>query len=77
MTNRHERPTHAYIGRCRGCNRVLASCAEMRCDLRDVGRSVAEMIASDLTVERVLMSDAMLDFGDCQCPRTVQETMPL
>jgi hypothetical protein len=72
-----EKPIHSYIGRCAGCKRVLVIAADMQTARRFTARSVAEMIASGLIVERVLRSEATLDFGDCACPQTIQEEMPL
>jgi hypothetical protein len=68
------KPTHAYIGKCKGCNKTEASCAETP-DLKWVGKQVGEMIACGLVVERVLLTEAMVNFGACACPKTVQEEL--
>lgn len=71
MTN----PTHAYIGRCRGCNLTQAACIETIGNLARVGKSVAEMIECDLIVERVALAQAVTDFRPCACLHIVQEPL--
>lgn len=66
------RPTHTYIGRCRGCKVILSSAYDLVDDPKGTSKFVADMIKRSLEVERVPL--ATVDLGDmtCRCKATAQ-----
>lgn len=69
-----KKPEYAYIGKCEGCGMTEATCA-VTPDLKWVGKQVGEMISCGLLVERVLLANAVENFGRCKCPKPVQEEL--
>ncbi len=68
---KHQRPTHCYKGRCRGCNAVLASCYDMAEAPKETGKMVAEMIQGGLIVSHEVFPGASM--GECTCPKPEQQ----
>lgn len=67
----HQRPTHCYKGRCRGCNAVLASAYDMIEAPKDTAAMVAEMIQCGLIVAHEVFPGASM--SECSCPKPEQQ----
>jgi len=70
-------PTHSYIGRCRKCNGVIASIADMpdsKSNRSFTATNVAQAIRDGYIIERVPLATVSLD--GCSCGKEPVE-MPL
>jgi hypothetical protein len=60
----------AYIGRCGGCNAVIAATVDEQKHRKDVAKAVSEWIRDGMTVEHVNVSEVGQLWGDCTCRKT-------
>lgn len=63
----HQRPTHVYKGRCKGCHAVLASSYDLANEPKLTAEMVAEMIRDGLAVTHEVFPGASM--GECTCPK--------
>lgn len=66
-----------YMGRCPGCNNVIALTLDMPEYRKDVARDVAEWIRDGLVVERSTAREGRKLFDSCTCGTGQTETLPL
>lgn len=68
--------THAYIGRCRGCEAVLAMCVDDPSDAKLAAEFLAENAEAGLAMSRVTLEEAIAawsatwkDNVGCKCAK--------
>lgn len=71
------RPTHHYIGQCKGCGAILASVYDMADDPKLTGQAVGNMIARSLEVTKVPLGSVSFDHFECTCERKPTDGLPL
>lgn len=62
------RPTHQYIGKCRGCSVILASAYDMADYPKGTAESLTRMVKDGLAIERVPLGSVELGNMRCTCP---------
>jgi hypothetical protein len=62
-----------YVGRCEGCNQVVAAISEGRRTREEIAACIKDWYLEGLSVEKMTEAEVRAQFGDCLCNIDVAE----